>query len=547
MGVFLFVFLCWGGCHAYSVVESQRLTRRGGAYLGGNDVRQAALSARRALQLNPYNVGAMRVLARAAEALNDRSALDWRRKAVELDAHSVENALALINCALQFNDVVTAKKALDGIDENARDTAEFHAASARLAESEKKFAESEGEWEKAALLAPNNNSYQLQFAFSLLRMNDSEKRDKALSILQGLRGDLAQRASATRALFADGVTHHSPGEELVALARELQDYPEATFNDRILYLDIMRQLQDPEFTPYLTRIEKEVVTNPNDLAALLAWMKTSGMSLLAVDFAATLPNEQLNKWPVPLALAEAHAKLGDWSVLETFMTNQKWDQFEFLDHAYLALALRQQGKLKASQSEWNAAKKEAGGESQYLWTLSRAATEWGWHDEATDMLWTLSKQPDAQNEALQNLYQQYFEAKDTFGLYRVLGRLAELQPKDPGIQNNLAQVSLLLNIDTERASKAAADVYHKESSNPAYATTYAFSLFMKGDLKGAVGIMNGLTEAQLRDPAVAAYYGIVLAAAGDPAKAQEYLRTGASAKLLPEEKALLAKAEHSSK
>jgi hypothetical protein len=38
-------------------------------------------------------------------------------------------------------------------------------------------------------------------------------------------------------------------------------------------------------------------------------------------------------------------------------------------------------------------------------------------------------------------------------------------------------------------------------------------------------------------------YGIFLATAGDRAKAGEYLKIGASAKLLPEEKALLAKAE----
>jgi hypothetical protein len=47
----------------------------------------------------------------------------------------------------------------------------------------------------------------------------------------------------------------------------------------------------------------------------------------------------------------------------------------------------------------------------------------------------------------------------------------------------------------------------------------------------------------LRDPSLAAYYGIILAAAGDAAKAREYLKIGASARLLPEEKALLAKAE----
>jgi predicted Zn-dependent protease len=111
------------------------------------------------------------------------------------------------------------------------------------------------------------------------------------------------------------------------------------------------------------------------------------------------------------------------------------------------------------------------------------------------------------------------------------------------MQNNLAQVSLLLNADVERARKLAAELYRKQGSNPAYASTYAFALFSKGDTNGALKVMSALPEEQLRDPSLAAYYGIILAAAGDAAKAREYLKIGASARLLPEEKALLAKAE----
>jgi hypothetical protein len=55
--------------------------------------------------------------------------------------------------------------------------------------------------------------------------------------------------------------------------------------------------------------------------------------------------------------------------------------------------------------------------------------------------------------------------------------------------------------------------------------------------------MDKLTPDQLRDPSLAMYYGVVLAAAGQKEKAQEYLRRASEAKLLPEEKALVVKAE----
>ena len=58
-------------------------------------------------------------------------------------------------------------------------------------------------------------------------------------------------------------------------------------------------------------------------------------------------------------------------------------------------------------------------------------------------------------------------------------------------------------------------------------------------------IIEGLTAEQLRQPEIAAYYGIILAAAGDRARAGEFLDLGEKATLLPQEKALLEKARRS--
>ena len=59
--------------------------------------------------------------------------------------------------------------------------------------------------------------------------------------------------------------------------------------------------------------------------------------------------------------------------------------------------------------------------------------------------------------------------------------------------------------------------------------------------------MNTLREDQYRDPSLAAYYGIMLAAAGERGKAREYLQIGKTATLLPEEKILIDHAEATSK
>ncbi len=543
LGFVLFIFVCWGGWRLYGGFESRHSARRAAAYLSSGELRQAALSARRALELDGNNIAGINVMAKIAEVTGDRSAIGWRRRALELEPHSTANQLALALCALQFNDVGTAEKILGGVDQNSRDTAAFHAAAARLAEKKGQPKEAEQHWVRAVELAPNEKSYQLDFGSVLLRSEDQMKRERGRKILDSLRNDEQQRAAATRALIRDGAARHISSDILLARAKELQGYPEATFSDRLLYLDILRQLRAPSFTEYLSVLEKAAISEPTNLALLITWMKTSGMSLLAVDFIRTLPKETVNKWPVPMAVAEIHAKLQDWPDLEARMKREDWGQFDFMRHAYLALALRNQGRTVAADGEWSAAEKNASTQPGFLSTLARATAEWHWEKEWLGLLWALTKYPETQLEAFQSLHQKYVDDGDTPGLHRVLLRVVEMRPQDKIAQNNLAQVSLLLNTDVERACRVAAELYESDTTNPAYASTYAFSLFRKGDAAAAVKVMNGLTEEELKEPSLAAYYGILLAAAGDSTKAREYLKYGASAKLLPEERALLTAAE----
>ena len=150
-------------------------------------------------------------------------------------------------------------------------------------------------------------------------------------------------------------------------------------------------------------------------------------------------------------------------------------------------------------------------------------------------------------EALQTLYTLYSKKNQTQGLYRVMVRMVEVDPDDLKVQNNLAQISLLLNADRERARKLAADLYQKEPTEPTYVSTYAFSLYANGETNAALKVMGKLSEDQLKQPALAAYYGIFLAAAGKTSEAREYLALGQQAQLLPEEKALVERAETAAK
>jgi predicted Zn-dependent protease len=539
----LIIVIPWSGYRAYQRWEERHQVRQATAFLEQADFKSASLSARRALQLNVNSTGAMRIMAQLAEKAHERVALDWRRKVRQLEPGSVADAISLSDCALQFGDVRTAEKTLAGISPAGMNTADFHAAAGRLAKARKNASDAKRQFAQARQLAPNIESYQFEYALACLDQSDASSRAEGVNILEHLRNSPALRTAATRALLLDGAAHRHHPEELRNLARDLQNYPEATFADRLLYLDVLRQLRDREYAPWLSQIEKDASGRPADLAALLSWMNLNNMSLLAIHFAKSLPSDVLTTWPVPWALAEANSEVGDWPQVAKLAQTGNWGEFDFLRHAYLARAFRGQNDPAGATREWTDATRAASARPQSVLMLARTIYDWGWKAESIDLLWQLTKYPEMQFEALRALYVYYQKGRDTQGLYRVLSRLSEIDPDDVKVQNNLAQISLLLRVDLERAGKRAAELYRKQPREPAYVSTYAFSLYARGDAQGAVSAMSTLREEQLQEPTVAAYYGIFLAATGDKEKARSYFNRGRQADLLPEEKAAFDRAE----
>ncbi|HEY0370245.1 MAG TPA: hypothetical protein VGC85_11660 [Chthoniobacterales bacterium] len=542
-GLILFVLACVGGNRAYQHWQEEHLVRRATAFMSGGDLRTASVTVRRALQLNPENAAANRLLASIAEKAADRSALDLRRKVFEANPNSIDDAVALVRTALRYDDLATAEKTLSRIAAIAQNDAQFHAASGRLAQMKNDISAAETHWVRAAELAPNDSAYRFQLALVRLGSTDAAKRNEGRAALEQLRADPAQRAPATRTLLIDAIAQHDDVQRSRSLASELQGYAEATFSDRVMYLEILRQLRDAEFEAYLAQMKKDAAATVADSAALLSWMLRKQSPQDTLEFAATLPASLTAEWPMPRVLAEARAQAQEWVGLEAQLRSSQWPQSDFLRHAFLARALRGEDKKLEAEQELSFARKEAESDANRLSSLLQTIASWGWENEAVEMLWVLTKNPETKISALRTLYEHYVKAADSAGLYRTLSKLAEVNPSDLALQNNLAQVSLLIGVEPERATKLAADANAKDPSNASFASTYAFALLSKGDVAGALNVMDRLSSNQLREPAASTYYGIILAAAGKKDKAREFLGRSAETTLLPEEKALVEKAQ----
>ncbi|HTL72056.1 MAG TPA: hypothetical protein VL863_02040, partial [bacterium] len=128
-------------------------------------------------------------------------------------------------------------------------------------------------------------------------------------------------------------------------------------------------------------------------------------------------------------------------------------------------------------------------------------------------------------------------------LYELYAAQFARLPQNLALKNNLAATALLLHTNLTQACQWAAEIYRQRPAEPVIVSTYAFALHEQGHDAEGMAALQKLSSAQLEQPSVALYYGVLLAATGDKAKARPFLALAEKGgQLLPEEKRLLTEA-----
>ena len=508
------------------------------------DYRRASLNARRIMQINPENVEGCRIMARLSEIAGSRSALEWRRRVMELGKATPNDLILLARTAVRFDDRATADVAIAKLPASAKETADYHALLADIAFTQRDGVEMERQLSEAARLEPTNKDYTMRLAALRLGANDPALRAQGKQVLVEMQNDPALRRDATRYL-AEGALRQNLTLTALELARQLDTFPEKSFSDRLLLLTALDAAKDNGFAAFLDEMETSSVDDPERAAALLTWLNMHKREADAIAWSAKLPPGVLGQKMVQIAVSDSYVAAKDWTGLQRLVNSGNWGTVDFLRNALHARALRELGNQPESDAQWNEALKKVAADPRQALTLAETVEKWGWRTEAIDLLWLLAKDPVKGDDALHTLYGYFAGNGDAENLYRVLLHQVELHPDDLNLQNNFAQLSLLLGLNVARGQKAAHDVYEKAPKNPAYVSTYAFAVHTAGDPKKALKILETLPPEQLHKPEIAAYYGVILAAAGDQVRAPEFLDLGEKAKLLPQEKALVEKARRS--
>jgi predicted Zn-dependent protease len=318
--------------------------------------------------------------------------------------------------------------------------------------------------------------------------------------------------------------------------------PSSTFGDKLEHLTVLHASRSPTTNAFLATLEGEASTNVFAAGDLIARMIELGRAADAIAWLKSLPANMQKEEPLPMALASSYFALGRWKELEESLKSQQWREREFVRRALMAYAERQQNSTKDSAAHWKDAVQLASARPELLGTLAQTAAAWGWTNEAESVLWRAAKEFPKERWPIDALQNGYMRLGNTRALYELTRLAREHQPANVFAQNTWTILSLLLNTNLAQAHPMAKQVHERDAKNPAFATTYAYSLHLQGKTAEALKVMESLSPAQLEEPSIAMYYGLFLAASGQAEKAKHFLAKAEQAVLLPEETQLVAEA-----
>ena len=530
----------WFGRSAYKSYQEKHSLSQAQAFLASGDYRNALLSARQTLLLNPTNVPACRIMAALADLSHSPAVLDWQQRIVETEP-TIENKLAWAATGLRYQNPpfpLTAQ-ILDELAATATNLVTYQMVAANLAVRTRRLADAETHFETAAKLDPTNQLYELNLAIIRLGSANEAKVATSRKVLEKLRTDAHLGLPALRALVVDRLAHKDAAAAN-DYSTQLLASPQATLADQLQQLGILQQLKSGDFTARLQTVQQQSATNAPAVAEVAAWMQANGLLADDIEWLTGLPASLQAQQPVRLALANAYLASGDWRTLRDFVSKGRWDDLEFLRLALLSHAWSQLGVPQVADSNWGLAVNETGNRFGAMTTLLGLAEQWQLKHESEDLLQRIVQKFPGERWAQQRMEQLYLAAGNTAALNQLYARLVLLFPTEAGFKNNLTTTSLLLKTNLPQACQWAEEVYARKTNDLFVVSTYAFALHLQGRTKDGLAIMQKLDGRSLEQPAAALYYGLLLNATGATNAAARFLKIAkTNRQWLPEEKRLL--------
>ena len=550
MVVVLLLGMGWGGLHYgrpwYRHYREGLYVRQAEQSLTQGNFKQALFRARLVLDRNAGNAAAVRVMAEIADQASSPQALYWRRRAFEL-VPSLTNRLALASTALRFERAPfpTATRLMNEVEPACRTNANYQGVAATLAARLGQGPETEQHLAELVRLNPTNKLNVIALASVQMQSADAAVRETGRGTLQMLAQDSTVASRALRPLVLNSFERkeYARAEKLSGRVLACED---AVFSDRLFHLGILRVEGSTNLSAFLADTQARAGTNGAQIAELCAWLNGASRSQQVLDWVGRLAPAIARQGLLPVICGDAYMALGQWARLESYLSGESWTGPKHVQMAMLARALAKQGKTEEESGAWQRALSAGAVSPEALKSLANMAAKWGWPARAEDVLWAAARKYPEQSWPLTMLGAQRGGKQGTEGLLRMTKMIYQKHPEDLQLGNDYATYALLLNQDMAQAVEIVAALYARAPTNAFIASTHAFALLKQGQAPKALEVMKQLDSAQLKIPAISAYFALVLAACGDTNAAQPYLNWSARGRLLPEEQVLIARARRGS-
>jgi tetratricopeptide (TPR) repeat protein len=520
------------------------------------DPRSAAFAAKRAAHVREDSVEAARMLAEALEKTGSVEAVVWRKKVVELAPGDFRDHIAFAASAMRFRDPRLARSALEKVDAAGRENIDYLRTAADIALALGENVEAETHLAEVARLDPYDSERRLKLATLRLASKDSETAAKARAEVEAMKDDPQLRLVALRVLIRDATRENarpslrlalsatSPVTQsalvddprLARLAEEMLAEENATLDDCLLCFEVLRQMRGTDVREKLSRLETAKFQTASDVGDAMLWLNGRGQAERTLAWTEKIGDELRQTPEVQFAIADAYIFQKEWGLVLAIVEETEWGELDAERLAMSAIAWRILGDAQRSDGSWNLAELQLQQDVKRIRRLADFCVRWGVEPEKEKLWWKLAAAGGDQTEVLKRLFTLSMQRKDGAGLYRAVKGLYLAQPEDAPSMNNYAWISLLRNEDLETAHRLADRVFAVDPKVGAYASTYAYSMHLRGRTAEGLKALEAAPAYNLQDATVAGCYGFLLAASGNAEKAQTFLGVARrSPDLLPEE------------
>ena len=453
----------------------------------------------------------------------------------------MEYRLEWAKTAIEMGDLGSAVQALRGVNKNFRSTAEFYKLAGGLAWKLHYPVDAEQQYAAALQLEPTNQAVILNLATVRLVSTNKVVASQARATLEAIPAKSPLHLVALRALATDAADHKL-WQSAIKYDQQVVYGPNASYADKLGYLEILHLANSPQFTLWQNILESEATNSPFRVYALGHCMQVEEGPSVALRWLDSLPVTFQTNIPVPLAITDCQIGLKDWNGLLGTIGNADWGDVEYYRLCLNSLANRSLGNNENAETAWQNALMASSHQLDRLSKLNQLAATWGWVPERKQVLNQIISQFPAETWAAAQLTDLLYAQGQTQELADLLNQMYSADPANIHLKNNLATILLLEKSDLNKAYRLAEEAYNSATNNPFYACTYAYSLLLQSRNQDAAKIIGSLKAGYLKNPSIAAYYGIVEAQTGNTKAAAPALIVAQTARLLPEESQLVQQA-----